>query len=290
MPETPVYVMGNVEALRRIFSNLISNAIHYGADGAYLGLFLTTEEDKAIVRVVDHGKGIEKAFADSVFDRLFTMEDSRSRKVQGNGLGLTIAKNLAEKLEGSLTVESTPGVITTFHMLSEIESIADTIGIIHHGEMKKEIGIKEMEENNLTYVEVAVANTKMAAVILSDILGLTNFKILEAETGVPDVVEGKNMTSAFPIDYSMANVGFYIQLLMKAFVIVTMSFIALFIGLAMKSSKATIVSSFLLIFLTQANVGDFTMSDQVLFPIFLMIVSLIFAFLSVWKVESRDLM
>lgn len=114
MPETPVYVMGNVEALQRIFSNLISNAIRYGADGAYLGLFLTTEEDKAIVRIVDHGKGIEKAFADSVFDRLFTMEDSRSRKVQGNGLGLTIAKNLAEKLEGSLTLESTPGVITTF--------------------------------------------------------------------------------------------------------------------------------------------------------------------------------
>lgn len=114
MPKTPVYVMGNIEALQRIFSNLISNAIRYGADGAYLGLFLTTEKDKAIVRVVDHGKGIEKAFADSVFDRLFTMEDSRSRKVQGNGLGLTIAKNLAEKLEGSLTLESTPGVITTF--------------------------------------------------------------------------------------------------------------------------------------------------------------------------------
>ena len=69
-----------------------------------------------------------------------------------------------------------------------------------------------------------------------------------------------------------------------------MSFIALFIGLAMKSSKATIVSSFLLVFFTQANVGDFTMSDQVLFPVFLTVVSLIFAFLSVFKVESKDLM
>lgn len=114
VPKAPVCVMGNMEALQRIFSNLISNAIRYGADGAYLGFFLTTEGDKAVVRVVDRGKGIEKAFADSVFDRLFTMEDSRSRKVQGNGLGLTIAKNLAEKLGGSLTLESTPGVITTF--------------------------------------------------------------------------------------------------------------------------------------------------------------------------------
>ncbi len=114
VPEMPVYVMGNTEALQRIFSNLISNAIRYGADGAYLGLFLIIEEEKVIVKVVDHGKGIEKAFADSVFERLFTMEDSRSRKVQGNGLGLTIAKNLTEKLQGSLTLESTPGVITTF--------------------------------------------------------------------------------------------------------------------------------------------------------------------------------
>ena len=114
VPEMPIYVMGNTEALQRIFSNLISNAIRYGADGAYLGLFLIIEEEKVIVKVVDHGKGIEKAFADSVFERLFTMEDSRSRKVQGNGLGLTIAKNLTEKLQGSLTLESTPGVITTF--------------------------------------------------------------------------------------------------------------------------------------------------------------------------------
>ena len=114
VPEMPVYVMGNTEALQRIFSNLISNAIRYGADGAYLGLFLIIEEEKVIVKVVDHGKGIEKAFADSVFERLFTMDDSRSRKVQGNGLGLTIAKNLTEKLQGSLTLESTPGVITTF--------------------------------------------------------------------------------------------------------------------------------------------------------------------------------
>lgn len=98
------------------------------------------------------------------------------------------------------------------------------------------------------------------------------------------------MTSAFPIDYSMADAGFYVQLFIKAFVVVTMSFIALFIGLAMKSSKATIVASFLLIFLTQANVGDFTMSDQVFFPILLTVISLIFAFLSIWKVESRDLM
>lgn len=97
------------------------------------------------------------------------------------------------------------------------------------------------------------------------------------------------MVSSFPLDYNMASTGFYIQLILKSIVIVTMSFIALFIGMAMKSSKAAIVSSFLLIFLTQANVGDFSLSDNVILPVALMILSLIFAFLSIHNVETKDL-
>lgn len=114
IPETPVYIWGNAEALSRILSNLLSNAVRYGACGSYVGLFLREDEKWVYVEVVDKGRGIEKAYADRVFDRLFTMEDSRSRRTQGNGLGLTIAKNLAMKMEGDLTLESTPGVRTTF--------------------------------------------------------------------------------------------------------------------------------------------------------------------------------
>ena len=77
------------------------------------------------------------------------------------------------------------------------------------------------------------------------------------------------MPSSFAIDFSIGSLSFYIQLILKSVVIVSMSFIALFVGIAMKSSKAAIVTSFLLIFLTQANVGDFTMSENVLFPVIL---------------------
>ena len=98
------------------------------------------------------------------------------------------------------------------------------------------------------------------------------------------------MVSSFPIDYNMSSLGFYVQLIVKSISIVTMSFIALFIGLAMKSSKATIISSFLLIILTQANIGDLTMANNAVFPLILTIISLIFAFLSVAGVEKKDLM
>lgn len=114
LPEHTVYVQGNKEALQRILSNLISNVIRYGAAGNYLGVFLKTDQKNVYVNVVDKGQGIDSSFAERVFDRLFTMEDSRSRSIQGNGLGLTIAKHLALQLGGEILLESIPNVQTTF--------------------------------------------------------------------------------------------------------------------------------------------------------------------------------
>lgn len=114
LPENPVYVQGNKDALQRILFNLISNVIRYGADGKYLGLVLRTDGKAAYIDIIDKGKGIDKVFAKNVFERLFTMEDSRNRNIQGNGLGLTIAKNLAVQLGGDITLDSTPDVNTIF--------------------------------------------------------------------------------------------------------------------------------------------------------------------------------
>lgn len=100
----------------------------------------------------------------------------------------------------------------------------------------------------------------------------------------------KFMQSSFVVDFSIGSLSFYIQLILKSVVIVSMSFIALFVGMALKSSKATIVTSFLLIFLTQANIGDFTMAGNAVFPIILAAISLLFAALSIVNVESKDLM
>lgn len=96
IPEEAVFIMGNKEALHRILYNLISNVIRYGLDGRYLGLVLRSVKNDVYIDVIDKGKGIEKEFAGNVFERLFTMEDSRNRRIQGNGLGLTIAQTLAQ--------------------------------------------------------------------------------------------------------------------------------------------------------------------------------------------------
>ena len=114
IPETSIFVQGDKDALQRILYNLLSNVIRYGIDGKYLGVFLRQDQNSVYIDVVDKGKGIEQEYLSNVFDRLYTMEDSRSREIQGNGLGLTIAKNLAERLGGDIFLSSIPNVKTIF--------------------------------------------------------------------------------------------------------------------------------------------------------------------------------
>lgn len=65
------------------------------------------------------------------------------------------------------------------HLLSEIESIADTVGVIHHGKMRKEISMKEIAEMNTAYAELTVEDTKKAAYVLAEKLHVSNFKIMD---------------------------------------------------------------------------------------------------------------
>ena len=114
IPETAIFVQGEKDSISRILQNLLSNVIRYGIDGKYLGIALRQDENSVSIDVMDKGKGIPNEFASNVFDRLYTMEDSRNRDIQGNGLGLTIAKNLALKLGGDLLLTSEPWVKTIF--------------------------------------------------------------------------------------------------------------------------------------------------------------------------------
>lgn len=129
--------------------------------------------------------------------------------------------------------------------------------------------------------------SQMLAVWIFNVIALIITKLLMYSC----VLLGSQFMNAFfSFDFHMGGVDFYIQLILKSIVIVSMGFIALFVGMAMKSSKVTIITSFLLIFLTQANIGGFTLADNIIFPIILILLSFLFAFLSIYHVESKDLM
>lgn len=114
IPEEIIFVQGNKDALQRIMFNLLSNVIRYGSDGKYLGVFLRKEDQFVYIDIIDKGKGIDIVSASNVFQRLYTMEDSRNRNIQGNGLGLTIAKNLVTQINGDIILESIPSEKTVF--------------------------------------------------------------------------------------------------------------------------------------------------------------------------------
>lgn len=72
-------------------------------------------------------------------------------------------------------------IFISSHILSEIESIADTIGVINHGKMMREITMKEISEMNTAYIELVTKEIKKAVYILTDKLGINNFKVIDAD-------------------------------------------------------------------------------------------------------------
>lgn len=114
IPETTVFALGNEQALDRILNNLLSNAITYGAEGKIVGLAIRYDDVTISIDIWDRGKGIDEHHRDHVFERMYTLEDSRNKTFQGSGLGLTITKRLVEVLGGSIHLSSTPYEKTVF--------------------------------------------------------------------------------------------------------------------------------------------------------------------------------
>lgn len=96
-----------------------------------------------------------------------------------NGLDPAGMKQIRELLK-TLCSEYGITIMISSHILSEIESIADTVGIIDHGRMMREVRMRDIEEISLNYMELAVLDERKAAYVLTEKLGLANFKIIDS--------------------------------------------------------------------------------------------------------------
>ncbi len=97
-----------------------------------------------------------------------------------NGLDPAGMKQLRDLLR-MLCSEYGITIMISSHLLSEVESIADTIGVIHHGNMMKEVSMKEIAEKNTGYITLAAADVKKAAYVLADKLELDQFKVIDGQ-------------------------------------------------------------------------------------------------------------
>src|SRR5690606_24494343 len=100
--------------LRQVVTNLVSNAIRHTPPTGQITMRGTRADDQVLIEVADTGKGIAPDHLPHVFDRFWRADPSRSRATGGRGLGLAITRKLVEAHGGTVTVDSTLGVGTTF--------------------------------------------------------------------------------------------------------------------------------------------------------------------------------
>lgn len=102
------------EDLYQIVFNLVENAIKYNQPGGNLVITLDRNEEFGILKVSDTGVGIPTDSLSHIFERFYRVDKARSRASGGSGLGLSIVRNLVERSQGQISVESTPGQGSTF--------------------------------------------------------------------------------------------------------------------------------------------------------------------------------
>ena len=108
----PVKFNGNESLLYHVWSNLLSNAVKFSPKGAPLTVTLKEQGDRVTFSVTDRGPGMSEDVQRHIFDKFY--KGDPSRKQEGSGLGLPLAKRVAQLCGGSITVQSKPGAGSTF--------------------------------------------------------------------------------------------------------------------------------------------------------------------------------
>jgi two-component system phosphate regulon sensor histidine kinase PhoR len=103
---TSGFVAADREAIRQVFSNLVDNALKYGASGAKIVLGARALEENVEFYVQDFGPGISSEHIPRLFERFYRVDKARSRESGGTGLGLAIAKHIMFAHNGSIRAES----------------------------------------------------------------------------------------------------------------------------------------------------------------------------------------
>ena len=116
LPDEPVFVQANDPALRRLLLLLVDNAVKYTPAGGRITVSIGQDTGGATLAVRDTGIGIPDSALPHVFERFYRADDSRNRDAGGAGLGLSIAKWIAERHHASLEAESVLGQGSTFRV------------------------------------------------------------------------------------------------------------------------------------------------------------------------------
>ncbi|MBC7087890.1 MAG: hypothetical protein H5T96_05275 [Tissierellales bacterium] len=108
-----VFISANRRMIEDLIYNLIDNAVKYNVENGMVLVSVYNEGNYGVISVKDSGIGIPKEEQDRIFERFYRIDKSRSKKIEGSGLGLSIVKHIVEYHNGLITLESEIGEGTT---------------------------------------------------------------------------------------------------------------------------------------------------------------------------------
>ena len=112
--DAPSEILCDEHKLRQVLANLVDNAIKYSPGGGEVEVRLAARNASCVIEVVDHGLGIPTSERERIFDKFYRLDPQQTQGVGGSGLGLYICRELVERMNGRLSVESEPGEGSTF--------------------------------------------------------------------------------------------------------------------------------------------------------------------------------
>ena len=114
---------GDADKLARVFNNILKNAIAYSYENSVIDICAREQEKNVIITFTDKGDPIPKEKLETIFEKFFRLDASRSTHTGGAGLGLAIAKEIVKAHEGDISVQSTPEETVFTVMLPQKQEI-----------------------------------------------------------------------------------------------------------------------------------------------------------------------
>lgn len=112
-----MYIMADVEQLKRVINNIVSNSVKYASDKkGHIKIDIYDEGRYVHIKIADNGKGISQQDLSHIFERFYRADSSRNSKQGGSGIGLAIVKKIITEHNGNIWAESKEGAGTIMHL------------------------------------------------------------------------------------------------------------------------------------------------------------------------------
>jgi len=138
--DLPEYVKGDIERVKQIFSNIVSNAIKFTPKGGHINTSVSYDISTYHLscKISDTGIGMDKEQLEKIFDSFSQADSSTTRKFGGTGLGLSICKRLVDLMNGTIEVKSVVGEGSVFSFSIELLPDEGELAKLEKNRQKKE--------------------------------------------------------------------------------------------------------------------------------------------------------